>query len=174
MKQRKGFIHLYMGTGKGKTTAALGLALRAIGAGLEVEMIQFMKGDQSNERKIIKHLSGFSTTSFGRDAFITAENHEPIDETLARKGLDFAQQLIDKESCDILILDEITVAVAFHLLKKEDVLDVLSRKPADMTIILTGRVADESLISLADVVTNMREIKHPYQYGESAQPGIDY
>lgn len=174
MNRRKGLIHLYVGTGKGKTTAALGVGLRANGAGLQVEMVQFMKGDQSNEKKAIKHLPHFSINSFGRFTFLTANHHEPIDETLAHNGLNHAKKIIKNNTCDILILDEITIAVSFQLLKKEDVIEILKQKPHDMTIILTGRIADDEFISIADLVTEMNEIKHPFQYGESAQEGIDY
>ena len=167
-------IHLYMGTGKGKTTAALGLGLRAVGAGLQVVMIQFMKGIQSNESKAIKKLPNFSLTTFGRNVFLTEKSHEPIDETLAEKGLMFAKEILKQKKCDILILDEITIAVAFQLLKKEDVLSFIRKKPDEITIVLTGRLADKDFISIADLVTNFKEIKHPYQKKAKPQPGIEY
>lgn len=174
MKEKNGLIHLYMGTGKGKTTAALGLGLRAIGAGLQAHMIQFMKGSESNEAKAIKQLQHFSIKNVGRNVFLTENVHEPIDEKLAQKGLNYAKNIIKKQTCDMLILDEITIAVAFHLLKKEEVIDILKNKPAELTIVLTGRIADDEFISLADLVTNMNEVKHPYQKGGKPKPGFDY
>jgi cob(I)alamin adenosyltransferase len=163
-----------MGTGKGKTTASLGLGLRAAGAGLRVNMIQFLKGSLTHESKSIEHIPNFSITTVGRNTFISESHHEPIDETLAEKGLSLAKKIIDEQSCDVLILDEITVAVAFNLLKKQDILTILKEKPTDLTIVLTGRIADQEFISIADLVTDLKEIKHPYQKGRPAKPGFEY
>ena len=174
MSQRKGMIHLYIGRGKGKTTASLGLALRAAGAGLHVDIIQFLKGNQSNEFNSIQKLPNISIKNFGREKFLTEKNHEPIDEKLAKKGLTYAEKIINEQKCDILILDEITIAVAFHLLKKEEVIDLLNQKPSNLTIVLTGRIADEEFISIADLVTDLQEIKHPFKQGLKPQAGIDY
>lgn len=174
MKGKNGLIHLYMGTGKGKTTAALGLGLRAAGSGLQVDIIQFMKGSASNEAKAINHIPHFSIKNFGRNVFLTENVYEPIDEKLALKGLNYAKKIIKKQTCDMLILDEITIAVAFNLLKKEEVITVLNNKPTELTIVLTGRIADNEFISLADLVTNMNEVKHPYQQGGKPKPGFDY
>ncbi|MBS3778477.1 MAG: cob(I)yrinic acid a,c-diamide adenosyltransferase, partial [Candidatus Thermoplasmatota archaeon] len=100
--------------------------------------------------------------------------HGPIDEKIALNGLKYTKNIIKKQTCNMLILDEITIAVAFHLLKKEEVITVLNNKPAQLTIVLTGRIADNEFISLADLVTNMKEVKHPYQKGEKPKPGFDY
>ena len=174
MSQKKGMIHLYIGKGKGKTTAALGLALRAAGAGLHVDILQFLKGSQSNEFTSIQKIPNISIKKFGRNKFLTEKNHEPIDEQLAQEGFSYAKKIINEQKCDVLILDEITIAVAFHLLKKEDVIQLLNQKPSNLTIILTGRIADEDFISIADLVTELQEIKHPFQKGVKPQEGIDY
>jgi cob(I)alamin adenosyltransferase len=174
MKEQKGMIHLYMGKGKGKTTAALGLAIRAAGAGLQVSIIQFLKGTPSNEFKSIEKIPNIFITHFGRNKFLTENNHDPIDEQLAREGLDYAKKIINEQKSDLLILDEITIAVAFHLLKKEEVIQLLNKKPKKLTIVLTGRIADEDFISISDLVTDLKEIKHPFQQGIKPQPGIDY
>jgi len=174
MKEQKGLIHLYMGKGKGKTTASLGLALRAAGAGLKVSIIQFLKGTPSNEFKSIEKIPQISITHFGRNKFLTKNNHDPIDEKLANDGLDYAKKIINEQKINLLILDEITIAVAFHLLKKEDVIQLLKQKPKELTIVLTGRMADEDFISISDLVTDLKEIKHPFQQGIKPQPGIDY
>lgn len=174
MPEENGLIHLYMGTGKGKTTAALGLGLRAAGSGLQVKMIQFLKGSLSHEATSIDHIPNFSITAVGRNVFLSKTVHEPIDETLANKGLAMAKKIIEAHSCDVLILDEVTIAVAFNLLRKEDVLTLLKEKPKDLTIVLTGRIASEEFITIADLVTNLQEIKHPYQQGRHAQSGFEY
>ena len=174
MKEQKGTIHLYMGKGKGKTTAALGLALRAAGNGLKVSIIQFLKGKPSNEFKSIEKIPNISITYFGRNKFLTENKHDPIDEKLAHDGLDHARKIINEQKTNLLILDEITIAVAFHLLKKEEVIHLLNKKPKGLTIVLTGRIADEEFITISDLVTDFKEIKHPFQQGMKPQPGIDY
>jgi cob(I)alamin adenosyltransferase len=174
MKEQKGLIHLYMGKGKGKTTASLGLALRAAGAGLQVSIIQFLKGKPSNEFKSIEKIPQISITHFGRNKFLTEDNHDPIDEKLANDGLDYAKKIINEQKINLLILDEITIAVAFHLLKKEDVIQLLKQKPKELTIVLTGRIADEDFITISDLVTDLKEIKHPFQQGIKPQSGIDF
>lgn len=174
MNVKRGLIHLYMGSGKGKTTTALGLGLRAVGAGLNVQLIQFMKKAPNNDSKAIAKLPNFSFKSFGRNTFLTKDFHEPIDETLAQNGLTYAKEIIKQKEHDLLILDEITLSVAFRLLKKQEVLSILEKKPEDLTIALTGRIADESFCSIADIVTDLKEVKHPFTEGMTPQYGFDY
>jgi cob(I)alamin adenosyltransferase len=174
MTEQRGLIHLYTGSGKGKTTTALGLGLRAVGAGMNVQLIQFMKKSPNNDSKAIAKLPNFSFKSFGRNTFLTKDSHDLIDETLAQNGLSYAKEIIKQKKHDLLILDELTLTVAFHLLKKQEVLTILEKKPEDLTIVLTGRIADESFYSIADIVTDLKEVKHPFTGGMAPQNGFDY
>ncbi len=174
-KLKKGLIQVYTGNGKGKTTAALGLALRALGHGYRVCMVQFMKGGvRYGEIEIAKKLDNFEVKSFGRPEFVDKNNPEEIDIKLAHEALNYASEIIKSRKCDIVILDEINVALEWKLIKLSDVLDILKSKPEDVEIILTGRYAPKEIINLADLVTEMKEIKHPYQKGVKAREGIEF
>ncbi len=170
----KGYIHLYTGPGKGKTTAALGLGLRAAGAGLKVYMIQFMKGRKYNELNSIEKLSTFTFSQFGRDEFVSKEKPEQIDIDLAQKGFLHAKDAIKNGKYDMVILDEINVAVDYNLISLKDVIRLIEQKPEKLELVLTGRYAHPELVRLADIVTEMLEIKHPYQQGIKARKGIDF
>ena len=174
MKLEKGFIHVYTGTGKGKTTSALGLGLRAVGAGFKVHMIQFMKGRRYSEIDAVKNLSYFTISQFGRDEFVDKEKPEKIDIDLAKKGLAHAKDVIKSGKYDIVILDEINVAVDYKLVSLEDVLNLIKEKPEKLELVLTGRYAHPELIKISDIVTEMLEIKHPYQKGVNCRKGIDF
>ena len=174
MATHKGLIHVYTGDGKGKTTAAIGLGVRAVGAGLCVHMIQFMKGRRYSEIDAIEKIPGFTVVQFGRDEFVSKKKPEQIDIDLARKGLAHAREVMQKNECDVLILDEINVAVDYHLISLADVLELMKMKPDSMELILTGRYANPELVRQADLVSEMLEIKHPYQKGVPARKGIDW
>ena len=174
MTLEKGYIHVYTGPGKGKTTAAMGLGLRATGEGLKVYMIQFMKGRRYSEIDALEHIKNFTVVQFGRDEFVSKEKPEQIDIDLARKGFEHAKETLKKAKHDVIILDEINVAVGFNLLPLKDVLQLLSEKPEKVELILTGRYASPELIKIADIVTEMLEIKHPYQDGVQSRKGIDW
>jgi cob(I)alamin adenosyltransferase len=170
-----GMIHVYTGNGKGKTTASLGLGLRAAGHGYRVLMIQFMKGQINyGELEAIKSLENFDIVQFGRPDFVDKENPDEKDIELARDGLEHARMMIQEKKYDLLILDEINVTVEWNLLEAGAVLDVLESKPDDMEIVLTGRYAPQEFIDLADIVTEMKEIKHPYNKGVLARKGIGH
>lgn len=171
---KKGFIHVYTGHGKGKTTAALGLGLRAVGAGFKVHMVQFMKGRRYSEIDGIEQLSNFSISQHGRDEFVSKENPEQIDIDMAQEGFDFAKKIIKDSKFDIIILDELNVAVDFKLIDLKDVLNLIEDKPEPLELILTGRYAHSDIIKKADLVTEMLEIKHPYQKGILSRKGIDF
>jgi len=159
-------IQVYTGDGKGKTTAALGLALRAVGHGRKVIMLQFLKGQDTGERISAKQLAPLLTiVPMGREGFINPANPDPLDKQLARKALEYAKELIREESCDILILDEINVAVAFDLIPVEDLLEVMASRPEQMELVLTGRKAHPKVMEKADLVTEMKNIKHYYDQG---------
>jgi cob(I)alamin adenosyltransferase len=174
MAAHKGLIHVYTGDGKGKTTAAIGLGVRAVGAGLRVHMIQFMKGRRYSELNALERLPGFTVVQFGRDEFVSKKKPEQIDIDLAQKGLAHAQEVLRKNEYDLVILDEINVAVDYHLVSLADVLKLMKLKPDSMELILTGRYADPELVRQADLVSEMLEIKHPYQKGVPARKGIDW
>ncbi|KAA0008077.1 MAG: cob(I)yrinic acid a,c-diamide adenosyltransferase [Thermoplasmata archaeon] len=174
MSLKKGYIHIYTGNGKGKTTAALGLGLRAAGAGLKVYMIQFMKGRRYSEIDAVEQLQNFTIVQFGRDEFVSKENPEQIDVDLAQKGLKHAEEIIKKGEYDLVILDEINVAIDFNLVALKDVLKLVEEKPEKVELVLTGRYAPQELMKNADLVTEMLEIKHPFQKGVLARKGIDY
>lgn len=174
MSLEKGYIHVYTGPGKGKTTAALGLGLRAAGAGLKVYMIQFMKGRRYSELDSVEHLPNFTIVQYGRDEFVSKKNPEQIDIDLAQRGFEHAQKIVKNGKYDMVILDEINVAVDYNLITLDDVLKLLEEKPEKVELVLTGRYALPELVKIADVVTEMLEIKHPYQDGVMARRGIDH
>ncbi|MEM2913763.1 MAG: cob(I)yrinic acid a,c-diamide adenosyltransferase [Candidatus Bathyarchaeia archaeon] len=170
-----GFIHLYTGDGEGKSVTAFGLALRAVGHGYKVIIIQLMKGRKDiGEYKIWKRLApNYEIHQFGRKEFIDLKKPEPIDYLLAKRALEFAKKAL-KRKPRLLILDEVNLAVSIGLVKLSDVLDLLSDIPESTTIILTGRNAPKELIERADLVTEMHEIKHPWRRGIQARKGIEY
>lgn len=170
----KGLIHVYTGPGKGKTTAALGLGLRAAGAGFNVHMIQFMKGRRYNELNAIEHIPNFTFSQHGRDEFVSKQHPEQIDIEMAQEGLSYAKHLIEEGKYDLIILDEINVAIDFQLIALEEVLKLLEGKPENLELVLTGRYAHPELVKKADLVTEMLEIKHPYQQGVPARKGVDF
>ncbi len=171
----KGYIQIYTGNGKGKTTAALGLSLRAAGHGLKVAIIQFMKGwIDYGELEGVKMLSPYVTIhQCGRDTFVNPENPDPEDVKLARDGFELAKKIIFDERPDIVVLDEINCAVMFNLISEEEVIELMEKKPEGMELVLTGRGATEKMIEKADLVTEMREIKHYYAAGVDARVGIE-
>ena len=174
MSLKKGFIHVYTGNGKGKTTAAIGLGIRAIGEGLKVIMIQFMKGRRYSELDALEHIKNFTVVQFGRDEFVSKKKPEQIDIDLAQKGIFYAQDIIQKGEYDLVILDEINVAVDFNLIPLKNVIELLEHKPESVELVLTGRYASPEIIKHADIVSEILEIKHPYQKGTQSRKGIDW
>jgi cob(I)alamin adenosyltransferase len=170
----KGYVHVYTGPGKGKTTAALGLGLRAAGAGFKVHMVQFMKGRRYSEIDAIEYLPNFTISQHGRDEFVSKEKPEKIDIDLAKKGFTHAKNLIKNGKHDMIILDEINVAVDYNLIPLDDVVKLIEEKPEKLELVLTGRYAHPEIVKSADVVTEMLEINHPYQQGLESRKGIDY
>jgi cob(I)alamin adenosyltransferase len=171
----KGYVQVYTGNGKGKTAAALGLALRAAGHGMRVYIGQFLKGQKYGELFSLKCLSPYVTLEqFGRKGFIhVTENPDDEDIERAKRGLRKCLRAMLSQKYRIIILDEINVAVYFHVLTEREVLDVLDKRPDDVEIVLTGRYAPRSFIRRADLVTEMKEIKHYYQKGVRARKGIE-
>lgn len=171
----KGYIQVYTGNGKGKTTASLGLAVRAAGHALRSVIIQFLKGwIDYGELRGVEMLAPFvELHQAGRDTFVNRENPDPEDIRLAQEGWELAKTTILEGKADIVVLDEINCAVDFGLLPVSEVIDLLRRKPDGMEIVLTGRGAPQEIIAIADLVTEMKEIKHYYDKGLDARIGIE-
>lgn len=171
----KGLVYLYTGEGDGKTTNAFGLALRAVGHGYSVIIIQFLKGRKYiGEYKIKYRLAPeYEIHQFGREEFVDFKNPIPLDYELAEKGLEFAKKALKKKP-RLLILDEINLAAHFGIVKTEDILKLLEEIPEETTVFLTGRRAPEELIKRADLVTEMRLIKHPFEKNVPAREGVEY
>jgi cob(I)alamin adenosyltransferase len=171
----KGCIQVYTGNGKGKTTAALGLAVRAAGHGLKTYFCQFLKGQDYGELSAIQKLSPLITIEqFGRKGFIhVTENPDKEDIERAQKGLQKCHKMMKSQKYQIIVLDEINVAVHFNLFEEKEIHDFLDEKPEEIEVILTGRYAPESFIERADLVTEMKEIKHYYKKGIRARQGIE-
>ncbi len=174
-KNFKGYVQVYTGNGKGKTTAALGLALRAAGHGFRVYIGQFLKGHPYGELRSARKLAPFiSIEQFGRKGFIhVTENPEDEDIDRARQGLQKCLKAMLSRRFRVIVLDEINVALHFGLLSVKDVHDFLDQKPLDVEVVLTGRYAPPSLIKRADLVTEMKEKKHYYSRGVRGRPGIE-
>lgn len=171
----KGLVQVYTGNGKGKTSAAFGLALRAVGRGLKVCMIQFIKGGfDYGELYVVKDIPNFTLKAFGRGRFVTSKPAEKEDMKLAQEALHLAEQVIADGTYNVLILDEINVALKLGLINLEDVLNLIRSKPIGLELILTGRNAPEEIIQVADLVTEMKEVKHPFNKGMEARKGIEY
>ena len=174
MTANKQLVHIYTGNGKGKTTAAIGLGMRAAGHGLTVHMIQFMKGRRYGEINTIEKTPNFTVKQFGRDEFVSKKKPEQIDIDYAQQGLAHAQKIISEGKYDIVILDEINVALDFNLIPLNTVIELITSKPDHVELILTGRYAPPELVKHADLVSEICEIKHPYTNGVQSRKGIDW
>jgi cob(I)alamin adenosyltransferase len=172
----RGLVLVYTGDGKGKTTAAIGQALRTAGHGNKVLVIQFMKGKKYGEVLASeKYLAGMITMlQCGLDSFVMKNNPASVDIELARKGLDMAKKAIASGEYQMVVLDEVNVALDFKLIAVEDVIEIVKTKPASLDLVLTGRYAKAEVIELADMVSEIREIKHHYAQGIKERAGIEY
>jgi len=170
-----GLIQVYTGTGKGKTTASLGLAMRACGHGLKVYMIQYMKGRiDYGELKAAEEIGGLTIEQFGRPDFVDKDNPAKEDIKLARDALARSKEVILSGKYDIVILDEVNVAIEWNLIEVGEVIDLLKKKPKEVEVVLTGRYARQEIIDLADLVSEVREVKHPFKRGMHSRVGVDY
>lgn len=169
-------VHVYTGNGKGKTTSSLGMALRAVGHGMKVSMIQFMKGGiKYGELESAKMLAPMLTIiPMGRPDFVKRENPDPIDIEWAEKGIKTAEKIIQNGDCNILILDELLVALDFHLIPLAKVIELIKKTPSNIELVLTGRNAPKEIIEIADLVTEMAEVKHYFNKGIVSRRGFDY
>ncbi|MCJ7425708.1 MAG: cob(I)yrinic acid a,c-diamide adenosyltransferase [Dehalococcoidales bacterium] len=171
----RGLVQVFTGDGKGKTSAAIGAVIRALGHGRKVYIAFFMKGAHpSGEFHILSQLSSVTMASFGSGGFIDPRNVRAEDREGAAKALAAARQAVLKGSYDLVVLDEVNVAVAFGLIPVDDVLKLIEEKPKGVELILTGRRADTRLVQAADLVTECLKIKHPYDTGVAARGGIEF
>ena len=175
----KGYIHVYTGGGKGKTTAAFGLAVRVLCAGKNVYVGQFVKSMKYNETRIEKLFANADNSfgrilieQFGRGCFIN-KDPEQVDIDLAVEGLDKCAEVMASGKYDVVILDEVTIATWFKLLTPQQVIDALNKRAPQIEVVITGRRAPQELIDMADLVTDMQEVKHYYQQGVLSRNGID-
>lgn len=175
MGLEQGLVQVYTGDGKGKTTASLGLALRAVGRGLKVCIVQFIKGGgQYGEHIAAQKLAPLLTIhQTGRDNWIFKDKLDPEDIKIATETLALAKNALTGGEYDLVILDELNGAVWFGLLTVEDILELIELKPPKVELVITGRSADERVVAAADLVTEMKEIKHYYQQGVQARFGIE-
>jgi cob(I)alamin adenosyltransferase len=169
----RGYLQVYTGDGKGKTTAALGLALRAAGAGLRVYVAQFVKGMHYSELDALERFKDLVTVrQFGRDCFIRKQP-EPADVDAARAGLEEVRRVLAEKACDVLVLDEANIATFYKLFSVDELLELIDSRPEGVEVIVTGRKADPRLLERADLVTEMREVRHYYAKGVQARRGIE-
>jgi len=170
---KKGYVQVYTGNGKGKTTAAVGLAIRAAGAGLKVFMGQFIKGKAASEHNALKRFENEITVKQYGTGFVKEKIGSQA-KTSAFRGLNEVKHIIHSGDFDVVILDEINIAIHKGLIDADDVMDILKLKPQGVEIILTGRDCPQKIVKLANLVTEMKEIKHYYKKGVKARRGIEY
>ena len=171
----RGLVQIFTGDGKGKTSAALGTVLRALGHGLRAYVAFFMKGSYPNgEYNILSQLANVNAARFGSSGFVNPANVKPEEKEQARLALAAAREAMLSGNYDLVVLDEVNLAVAWKLIELYEVVRLISDKPQNVELILTGRQADTELVKLADLVTEVLKIKHPYDKGVMARKGIDY
>lgn len=166
-------IQVYTGNGKGKTTAAFGLALRAAGAGLNVYIGQFAKGRSCSEHKALRKIKNIKLEQFGGECFIR-DKPRPMDVEFARQGMEKIKKIIACRNYQVIILDEINIALKFKLVPLKEVLDLIRLTPKNIELVLTGRYAPARLIAAANLVSRIKEVKHYYTKGVKARRGIEF
>ncbi len=172
---RKGIVQIFTGEGKGKTSAALGIVLRALGHGLRVCIVVFMKGDYPyGEWDVLSKLPNVKIARFGFRTFTDPAKVRPEEIEQAKQALVVAREATFSGNYELVVLDEINIAAAWKLVELDEVVGLIRDKPPNVELILTGRHADARLVQLADLVTECLKIKHPYDKGVMARPGIDY
>lgn len=175
MLEGRGFIYVFTGEGKGKTTAAIGQTVRSLGQGWKVLIIQFIKQIISGEVEPLRKLGiEIYPMGMGYVGILTDQKEKEIHIQAAEKAFDFVKEKVGKKDYDLLVLDEINNAVALGLLDVSEVLEFLKNKPRDLSLILTGRDAPKEFIEIADLVSEVRDIKHPHEKGAKAKKGIEF
>jgi cob(I)alamin adenosyltransferase len=174
IKKELGLVQVYTGNGKGKTTASLGLAFRASGSGLKVLMVQFLKpSEEYGEQLAVKRFDGFDIVSMGVD-HMTSDVTREEDIRLSKEALNYFSKILESGEYDLVIADEINVAMSWELLTPEEVIEVLEKRKEHTEVVLTGRGAPQKIIDYADLVTEMVLVKHPFDKGICARRGIEY
>ncbi len=174
-KPKKGMLMVITGNGKGKTTSAFGQALRATGQGFRVCIIQFMKGREYGEVKALKkYLPDIKLYQFGLDSFVMRDNPAPVDIEMAREGFEKAKEVINSGDFDMVILDEINVVGDFKLVPLDEIVELARNRPPEMDLIFTGRYASDQIRDMAEMVSEVTEIKHHYNAGIKNRAGIEY
>ena len=175
MRDELGRVHVITGSGKGKTTAAFGLAMRAAGHGLRVYVIQFMKtGETTGEVMVARKLEGIRVEQFGTGAFVDPKKIDEADRRAAVDALDRARSVLEKGECELLVLDEVNMAVSLGLISAGDVLRLLRDRSKGVEVVLTGRNAPIEFIEYADYVSIIDSKKHPFDQGLEARKGIEW
>lgn len=169
----KGYIQIYTGNGKGKTTAAIGIAVRALLSGKNVFIGQFVKDMKYNETKLTEHFDNIEIEQLGTGCFITKTPNEE-DIKAAKNGLELCSEKLSSSEYNLIIMDEVFIAIYFKLLEVDDVINVLKNKSVTTEVVLTGRYAPKELIDIADLVTDMVEVKHYYTQGVLSRDGFDH
>jgi cob(I)alamin adenosyltransferase len=170
---RRGYVQVYTGNGKGKTTAALGLAIRAVGAGFRVFIAQFIKKRRCSEHIMLEELQDRVTVKQYGTGFLMGKKPTKAAVQAARTGYEEVRKALFSQQYDVVILDEANVAARYGLISAEDLLELMALKPKKVELVITGRYADERIIQAADLVTEMREIKHYREQGVAARRGIE-
>jgi cob(I)alamin adenosyltransferase len=171
----RGMVEVYTGNGRGKTTAAIGLAFRAAGRGLRVHIIQFMKGDETyGEFKSCREHPLIAIEQYGRKEFVNPNEPTTVDLELGERAMERSREVLAEGEADVVILDELSVAIAFKVVKLRDALALVELRKPHVELVITGRGAPRELIDRADLVTEMREVKHPFKKGVLARQGIDH
>jgi cob(I)alamin adenosyltransferase len=171
----QGLVQVFTGNGKGKTTAALGTILRAAGHGLKIFIVFFMKGDYAyGEFESLLKLPNVEILKSGFRQFTDPLNIKPEEKEQAAAALAAATKAVNSGRYDLVVLDEINVALEYKLIELDDVIKLIANKPAGVELILTGRYADNRMLEMADLVTEMVKVKHPYDKGIKARKGIEY
>lgn len=171
----KGLVQVYTGDGKGKTSAAFGVVLRAVGRGFRVFVVQFIKGGfDYGELYSVKHLPNIELRAFGRGEFVTQVPPDEKDVKLAGEAFALAEKVVKSGEWDFVVLDEVNVAVHLGLLDVKDVVRLVKEKPAHVELVLTGRYAPREVVEVADLVTEMKEVKHPFRQGVKPRKGVEF
>jgi cob(I)alamin adenosyltransferase len=177
MKTR-GLVQVYTGSGKGKTTAAIGAGIRAVGHGMHVHMIQFLKGGDNfptyGEVQAIRSIGNFNIEQFGLPHFVVPGKVENADRAVVKRGIARAKEVLTSASFDMVILDEINVVMDLEMATADEILDLLSKRNKTTEVILTGRGAPAALLAYADLVSEINAVKHPFDHGIDARVGIEY
>ena len=172
---KQGLIQVYTGDGKGKTTCALGLGFRAVGQGFKVFMVQFLKTEETGEVAAVRRLApDFTIQSFGIPGFPRLTDPDPQTRDAAQQAFTLARQVILGGNHDLVILDEVNLSLTYGLVSLPEMLEVLRQRPAHVEVVLTGRGAPPELVEFADLVTEMRPLKHYFEAGIKARRGIEW